>query len=83
MVSLLKTKRGGALPAGSKFITPVVCFPTTINPLLQNGYKPVFVDVTLPNLNLDLDQVDSVPQPFQVDTAPVNIQYSLQSYHHS
>jgi len=54
MVSLLGTKRGGALPKGSKFITPVVCFPTTINPLIQNGYKPVFVDVELPNLNLNL-----------------------------
>ncbi len=60
MVSLLKTKRGGKLPVGSKFITPVVCFPTTINPLLQNGYKPVFVDVTLPNLNIDLDQVEKI-----------------------
>ena len=43
---------------GDKFITPVVCFPTTINPLIQNGLVPVFVDVTLPNLNLDLDQVE-------------------------
>lgn len=60
MVSLLTTKRGGKLPKGSKFITPVVCFPTTINPLLQNGFKPVFVDVTLPNLNLDLDQVEKL-----------------------
>jgi len=60
MVSLLKTKRGGNLPAGSKFITPVVCFPTTINPLLQNGYVPVFVDVELPNLNLNLDMVESL-----------------------
>ena len=62
MVSLLKTKRWGKVPEGSKFITPVVCFPTTINPLLQNGYKPVFVDVTLPDLNLDLDQVEKVLQ---------------------
>lgn len=60
MVSLLSTIRGGALPKGSKFITPVVCFPTTINPLIQNGYVPVFVDVTLPNLNLDLDQVEAI-----------------------
>lgn len=60
MVSLLKTKRGGKLPVGSKFITPVVCFPTTINPLIQNGFKPVFVDVTLPSLNLDLDQVEKI-----------------------
>ena len=66
MVALLKTIRGGALPAGSKFITPVVCFPTTINPLIQNGYKPVFVDVTLPNLNMDLDQVEKL---LEADTA--------------
>lgn len=62
MVSLLKTKRWGKLPVGSKFITPVVCFPTTINPLIQNGYEPVFVDVTLPNLNLDLDKVEEILQ---------------------
>ena len=60
MVSLLKTKRGGNVPAGSKFITPVVCFPTTINPLIQNGYVPVFVDVELPNLNMNLDQVEKL-----------------------
>lgn len=60
MVSLLRTRRGGNVPVGSKFITPVVCFPTTLNPLIQNGFKPVFVDVTLPNLNLDLDQVEDL-----------------------
>lgn len=60
MVSMLRTKRGGSLPVGSKFITPVVCFPTTINPLIQNGFVPVFVDVALPNLNLDLDQVEKL-----------------------
>lgn len=60
MVSMLRTRRGGSLPAGSKFITPVVCFPTTINPLIQNGFKPVFVDVELPNLNLNLDQVEKI-----------------------
>ena len=60
MVSLLKTKRFGKVPEGSKFITPVVCFPTTINPLIQNGFKPVFVDVELPNLNLNLDQVEAI-----------------------
>jgi CDP-6-deoxy-D-xylo-4-hexulose-3-dehydrase len=62
MVSALASHRSDLkkyhLPKGSKFITPVVCFPTTLNPLLQNGYEPVFVDVTLPDLNLDLDQVE-------------------------
>ena len=57
-VSALKSKRGFNLPEGSKIITPVVCFPTTINPIIQNGFQPVFVDVTLPDLNPDLDQVE-------------------------
>tara|TARA_B100001094_G_scaffold328346_1_gene388563 strand:- start:2627 stop:4042 length:1416 start_codon:yes stop_codon:yes gene_type:complete len=61
MVSALKSKRAKFnLKEGDKFITPVVCFPTTINPLIQNGFKPVFVDVTLPNLHIDLDQVESL-----------------------
>ena len=48
------------LPVGSKFITPIVCFPTTINPMIQNGYEPVFVDVELPSLNLNLDHVEQI-----------------------
>jgi len=46
------------LPRGSKIITPVVCFPTTLNPILQCGFEPVFVDVDMPSLNLNLDQVE-------------------------
>jgi CDP-6-deoxy-D-xylo-4-hexulose-3-dehydrase len=59
-VSALKSKKWFNLKEGAKFITPVVCFPTTINPLIQNGFVPVFVDVTLPDLNLDLDQVEKI-----------------------
>jgi len=47
---------------GTKIITPVTCFPTTLNPILQCGFEPVFVDVTLPDLNLDLDEVERVLQ---------------------
>jgi CDP-6-deoxy-D-xylo-4-hexulose-3-dehydrase len=59
-VSALKAKSGFGLPPGSKIITPVVCFPTTVNPIIQNGFVPVFVDVTLPDINLDLDEVERV-----------------------
>lgn len=45
---------------GAKFITPIVCFPTTINPLIQNGFVPVFVDVEMPSLNLDLNEVEDL-----------------------
>lgn len=41
-----------------KIITPIVCFPTTLNPIIQHGLIPVFVDVELPSLNLDLDKVE-------------------------
>ena len=45
-------------PKRTKVITPVSCFPTTINPILFYGFEPAFVDVELPNLNLNLDQVE-------------------------
>ena len=44
---------------GDKVITPVVCFPTTINPIIQNNLQPVFVDVEMPSLNPDLDKVEA------------------------
>ena len=37
---------------------PIAGFPTTLNPTLQVGFKPVFVDNELDTLNLDLDQVE-------------------------
>tara|TARA_R100000687_G_scaffold81853_2_gene79662 strand:+ start:55 stop:1398 length:1344 start_codon:yes stop_codon:yes gene_type:complete len=58
MLAVAAAKRGYNLPKGSGIITPVVCFPTTVNPIIQNGFKPVFVDVDLPSLNLNLDEVE-------------------------
>ena len=58
MMSALTSKRGMNLGKGTKVITPIAGFPTTINPILQLGFTPVFVDVELESLNLDLDQVE-------------------------
>lgn len=61
MVSALTSKKKmnkWHLPKGSKILTPVVCFPTTLNPIIQNGYEPVFIDVELPSLNIDLDKME-------------------------
>jgi|TARA_R100001163_G_scaffold53419_1_gene40757 CDP-6-deoxy-D-xylo-4-hexulose-3-dehydrase len=58
MVAAAASRNLYDLPKGSKFITPVVCFPTTINPIIQHGFEPVFVDVELPSVNLDLDKVE-------------------------
>ena len=62
MVSALTSRRAGnlRLNPGDKIITPIVCFPTTLNPILQNGLKPVFVDVDIPSLNLNLDEVEAL-----------------------
>jgi len=53
-----KMKKKLRLLPGDKVITPVVCFPTTLNPIIQCGLEPVFVDVSLPDLNPDLDAVE-------------------------
>lgn len=58
MVSSLASRKLHALPKGSKIITPVAGFPTTINPIIQNGYEPVFIDIELQTLNLDIEQLE-------------------------
>lgn len=42
-----------ALRPGDEVITVAAGFPTTVNPILQNGLVPVFVDVQLPTCNID------------------------------
>lgn len=39
---------------GDEFITVATGFPTTVNPLIQYGVVPVFVDVHLPTYNVDV-----------------------------
>lgn len=58
MMSALKSKRLYNLPKGTKVITPIAGFPTTINPIFQCGFEPAFVDIDLDTLNLNLEQVE-------------------------
>ena len=62
MMASLTSKRGYNLPKGTKVLTPIAGFPTTLNPMLQVGFTPVFVDIELDTLNLDLDQTEKVLQ---------------------
>jgi CDP-6-deoxy-D-xylo-4-hexulose-3-dehydrase len=59
MVTALSSKKLFNLPKGAKIITPVAGFPTTINPILQNGYEPVFIDIELDTLNLNIEQLEN------------------------
>lgn len=46
------------LKPGDEFITCSVAFPTTVNPGLQYGLKPIFIDAELDTLNIDVDQIE-------------------------
>ncbi|HRD87284.1 MAG TPA: lipopolysaccharide biosynthesis protein RfbH [Accumulibacter sp.] len=48
-----------AIKAGDEVITVAAGFPTTINPILQNGCVPVFVDITLPTYNIDAAGIEA------------------------
>lgn len=44
---------------GDEIITVACGFPTTITPILQYGAVPVFVDVTVPQYNIDVTKLDA------------------------
>lgn len=43
-----------------KIIFPAVTWATSITPFIKCGFEPVFVDVTLDSLSMDLDQVEKI-----------------------
>jgi len=47
------------LRPGDEVITVAAGFPTTINTIIQNRLIPVFVDVTLPNYEIDTSQLEA------------------------
>jgi CDP-4-dehydro-6-deoxyglucose reductase, E1 len=54
-LSCLSSPKLGAkrLCPGDEVITVASGFPTTVNPIVQNGLLPVFVDVSIPTYNVD------------------------------
>lgn len=44
---------------GDEVITVACGFPSTISPILQNGAVPVFVDVTIPQYNIDVTKLEA------------------------
>lgn len=43
------------LKKGDEIITVAACFPTTVNPIIQNGLVPVFVDLKLGSYNAGME----------------------------
>lgn len=48
-----------AIRPGDEVITVAAGFPTTVAPIIQYGAIPVFVDVTIPQYNLDVHQLEA------------------------
>lgn len=45
------------LPKGTEAITPATTFPTTINPLIQKGIKPVLMDINPTTYNINASEL--------------------------
>jgi CDP-6-deoxy-D-xylo-4-hexulose-3-dehydrase len=52
-----------ALKAGDEVLTVAMGFPTTVNPILQNGLKPVVVDVELETYDAKADMLREAVGP--------------------
>lgn len=52
-----------AIRPGDEVIGVAAGFPTTVNPILQNGAIPVFVDVDLTTHNIDPDKMEAAISP--------------------
>ncbi|MCO5194185.1 MAG: lipopolysaccharide biosynthesis protein RfbH [Anaerolineae bacterium] len=63
MTTLLSKQIDDPLVAGDEVIVPATSFPTTVNPIIQNGLIPVFVDSNPSDLNLNVDQLEEAWSP--------------------
>ena len=52
-----------ALRPGDEVITTALNFPTTLNPIIQNGGVPVLIDVELPSLTPSIERVRAAVTP--------------------
>lgn len=59
LTALTSPKLGARqLKPGDEVITVAAGFPTTVNPIIQNGLIPVFVDVDIPTYNIDASLIE-------------------------
>jgi CDP-6-deoxy-D-xylo-4-hexulose-3-dehydrase len=52
-----------AIKSGDEVITVAAGFPTTINPSIQFGCIPVFVDVDIPSYNIKVEDIEKAISP--------------------
>jgi CDP-6-deoxy-D-xylo-4-hexulose-3-dehydrase len=54
---------GRAIRPGDEVIGVAAAFPTTVNPIIQAGAIPVFVDVDVPTYNIDAAKLEAAISP--------------------
>ena len=59
---------------GDEIITVAAGFPTTVSPMIQYGAVPVFVDVTIPQYNIDVTMLE---EAYSTKTKAVMIAHTL------
>jgi CDP-6-deoxy-D-xylo-4-hexulose-3-dehydrase len=59
---------------GDEVITVAAGFPTTVTPIIQFGAVPVFIDITIPEYNIDVSKLEEAISP---RTKAVVIAHSL------
>lgn len=59
---------------GDEIITVAAGFPTTVTPMIQYGAVPVFVDVTIPQYNIDVTKLE---EAYSEKTKAVMIAHTL------
>lgn len=52
-----------AIRRGDEVITVAAGFPTTVSPIIQYGAVPVFIDVTIPQYNMDSTMLEEALSP--------------------
>lgn len=58
-----KTLGKRRIQPGDEVITVATGFPTTVNPIVQNGAVPVFLDVDIPTYNVDVTYLEDALSP--------------------
>lgn len=64
LASLMSHKLGDKrLQKGDEVITTAAAFPTTVNPIIQMGLVPVFIDCKIGTYNIDADKIEEAITP--------------------
>jgi CDP-6-deoxy-D-xylo-4-hexulose-3-dehydrase len=61
--ALTSSRNARPLRRGDEIVTCALGFPTTVNPIVQNGLVPVFVDAEAGTYNIDVRRVEEAVSP--------------------